>query len=142
MVHTGTVDLANELQCSTQPGLERAPLQTSLQHTLLAAKSGGCQAIDGVYVHLMDETGFEKECQAGVDLGFDGKSLVHPKTVDVANRYFSPSEKELEHAHRIVAAYEQSDKGATLVDGKLVEELHIRRALKLIEFARIIEQRG
>lgn len=138
----GTVDLANELGCSTDPSLERAPLMTSLQMTVLAARACGIQALDGVYIHLSDDAGFLRECEQGLRLGFDGKTLIHPKTIDVANKVFSPSEAAVTQAQRIVTAYENSPKGATLLDGRLVEELHIRRALKTIEFAKNIQKRS
>lgn len=138
----GTVDLANELSCSTDPKLLRAPLMTSLQMTLLAARACGIQALDGVYIHLNDDAGFEKECEQGLQLGFDGKTLVHPKTIEAANKYFSPSEAAVTHASRIVSAYENGPKGATLLDGRLVEELHIRRALKTIDFSKNIQKRS
>ena len=138
----GTVDLANELGCSTDPKLERAPLMTSLQMTLLAARACGIQALDGVYIHLSDDAGFQIECEQGFQLGFDGKTLVHPKTIEAANRVFSPSSEAVAHAARIVQAYENSPKGATLLDGRLVEELHVRRALKTIDFSKNIQKRS
>jgi len=137
----GTVDLANELGCSTDPKLKRAPLMTSLQMTVLAARACGIQALDGVYIHLSDDAGFAEECEQGVQLGFDGKTIIHPKTIEAANKAFSPSEATVTHAQRIVTAYENSPKGATLLDGRLVEELHVRRALKTIDFSKNIQKR-
>ena len=137
----GTVDLANELRCSTDPKLERFPLMSSIQHTLLAAKASGIQALDGVYIHLQDDVGFEKECEQGFQLGFDGKTLIHPKTIDTANRYFSPSEHTIAEAQKIVKAYENSPKGATTLDGRLVEELHVRRAQNTLRYADLIKNR-
>lgn len=139
----GTVDLANELGCSVEPELKRKPLETVLSTCLLTAKARGVQIIDGVYIHLKDEAGFEEECKQGVQMGFDGKTLIHPNTVDKCNEIFSPSQAQLDNAKRICEAYKQAGGGggAIEINGRLVEELHIRRALRMIDFHEKIQQR-
>jgi len=129
----GTVDLANELQCSTDPSLDRQPLMASLQQVVLAARAAGKSAIDGVFIHLDDSAGFERECRQGLNLGFDGKTLIHPKTIDAANQVFSPSAEAVEKAKRIIAAYKAAGTGVVVLDGRLVEALHVRRAFALLE---------
>jgi len=135
----GTVDLANELGCSTEPALARQPLMGALEHVVLASKSEGVQAVDGVYIHLNDDAGFETECAQGAALGFDGKSLIHPKTVAAANRAFSPSQQALDRARRVIEAYEAAGTGVVVLDGRLVEALHVRRAFALLDTARRVD---
>ena len=130
----GTVDLANDLKCSVDPALARAPLMTSLQLTVLAARAANIRVLDGVYTSLDDDQGFAREAMQGLELGFDGKTLVHPKTIDRANEVFSPSPAAVARARRIVEAYAKNGGGgAVSVDGKLVEELHVRRARALLD---------
>ena len=137
----GTVDLANELRC-----LPNAParwnLMASLQNVLLAAKISDCRAIDGVYIDIADEEGFLKECKEGRELGFDGKSLIHPNMISTTNGVFSPSEAEVARATVTMKAYEEAKargSGVAVVDGKLVEELHTREAARILELAALLE---
>ncbi|WP_299294590.1 CoA ester lyase [uncultured Tateyamaria sp.] len=122
----GTNDLAKELQTRFRP--DREPLLTGLGLCLLAAKAHGCAIIDGVYNAFKDTAGLEIECTQGRDMGFDGKTLIHPAQIDIANTAFSPSEDEIDLARRQIAAFEEveaSGQGVAVVDGRIVENLHI-----------------
>ncbi|MBY5933854.1 CoA ester lyase [Tateyamaria omphalii] len=122
----GTNDLAKELQTRFRP--DRLPLQTGLGLCLLAAKAHGCAIVDGVYNAFKDEDGLKIECDQGRDMGFDGKTLIHPAQVDIANAAFSPSEAEIDLARRQITAFEEveaSGQGVAVVDGRIVENLHI-----------------
>ncbi len=122
----GTNDLAKDL--NTRFVADRAPLMTSLQLCLLAARAAGIVAIDGVYNAFKDDEGLTAECQQGRDMGFDGKSLIHPAQIDIANAAFAPSQAEIELAERQIAAFDEAEaagQGVAVVDGKIVENLHI-----------------
>jgi citrate lyase subunit beta / citryl-CoA lyase len=133
----GTSDLAKELQARELP--DRMPLMTSLQLVLLAARANGLTALDGVHLDLADDEGFRVLCAQGRSLGFDGKTLIHPKQITPANLAFTPSPEEIARAEEIIVAHEQSvaaGKGIAVVDGRLVENLHVeaaRRTLALVE---------
>ncbi|MFN4166463.1 MAG: HpcH/HpaI aldolase/citrate lyase family protein, partial [Ferrovibrio sp.] len=132
----GTSDLVKDLNAQHTP--LRLPVITSLGLCMLAARAYGLSILDGVYLDLDDETGFEAACKQGLELGFDGKTLIHPKTIDAANRVFAPSEAEVARAHKIIAAFEQASKegkAVVVVDGKLVENLHVEQAKKLAALA-------
>ena len=122
----GTNDLAKELNCRTRA--DRLPLLASLQISLLAARAHGVVCIDGVYNAFKDDDGLRIECEQGRDLGFDGKSLIHPAQVAIANTAFAPSAAEVELAQRQIAAFtaaEEAGQGVAVVDGRIVENLHI-----------------
>ena len=132
----GTNDLAKELRAALVPG--RAPLVPHLASALLAAREAGIAALDGVYNDVKDLEGFRAECVQGAQLGFDGKTLVHPSQVDVANRVWAPSEAEVEHARRVVDAFaeaEREGRGVVVVDGRMVENLHRDTALRTLAVA-------
>ncbi|MFT5787583.1 MAG: (3S)-malyl-CoA thioesterase [Ascidiaceihabitans sp.] len=125
----GTNDLAKELQ--TRHRADRLPLQAGLGLCLLAAKANGLVIVDGVYNAFKDDEGLKVECDQGRDMGFDGKTLIHPAQVDVTNTAFSPSEAEVELARRQIDAFnevEASGQGVAVVDGKIVENLHVATA--------------
>jgi len=125
----GTNDLAKDLQ--TRDAVDRAPLMTSLGLCILAAKAHACAIIDGVYNKFKDEAGLKIESDQGRDMGFDGKTLIHPAQLAVANAAFSPSEEEADLARRQIAALEEveaSGQGVAVVDGKIVENLHVATA--------------
>ncbi len=125
----GTNDLAKELRC--QPGAARGALVTSLQMALLGARASGIVCVDGVYNAFKDTDGLARECEQGRDFGFDGKTLIHPAQVGVANRIFAPAEAEVEMAHRHIAAFADAQaqgKGVAVVDGQIVENLHVETA--------------
>lgn len=132
----GTNDLAKELRCRQTP--DRAPFMTSIGLCLLAARANGIAIIDGVHPDIADEEGFRVICRQGRDLGFDGKSLIHPSTIAAANEAFAPAPAEIAWARRIIAAYDtaRADGRAVIaVDGQLVEDLHVAEARRLIAFA-------
>ena len=125
----GTNDLAKELQ--TRHRTDRLPLQTSLGLCLLAAKAHGLAIVDGVYNAFKDDEGLKVECEQGRDMGFDGKTLIHPAQVDVTNAAFSPTEEEVELAQRQIDAFQAAEaagQGVAVVDGKIVENLHVATA--------------
>ena len=132
----GTSDLAKDLHCAHTA--LRLPMITSLGLCLLAARAYGLAVLDGVYLDLNDDAGLEASCVQGLELGFDGKTLIHPKTIDTANRVFAPSEKEIEWSKKIIAAHAEAaaeGKGVVVVDGKLVENLHVENAKRIVRLA-------
>jgi citrate lyase subunit beta/citryl-CoA lyase len=139
----GTNDLAKELRATLVPG--RAPLLPHLATALLAAREAGILALDGVYNDVSDLAGFEAEAVQGKQLGFDGKTLVHPSQLEVANRVWAPDEAEVEHAHRVIealAAAERDGRGVVTVDGRMVENLHVDMARRVLATAEAITARG
>ena len=125
----GTNDLAKELNMRFRA--DRLPLITSLQLCLLAAKANGVIVVDGVYNAFKDEDGLRAECEDGRDMGFDGKTLVHPAQVAVTNAAFGPSDAEIDLARRQIAAFDEAEKvgqGVAVVDGRIVENLHVATA--------------
>jgi (3S)-malyl-CoA thioesterase len=135
----GTNDLAKELNCRFRP--DRLPLQMALQTMLMAARAHGVIAIDGVYNEFKDDAGLKVECDQGRDLGFDGKTLIHPAQVEVTNAAFAPSEAEIDLARRQIAALEEVERtgqGVAVVDGKIVENLHVETAKKILAMASAI----
>lgn len=136
----GTNDLAKELNVRFRA--DRLPLITSLQLCLLAAKANGVIVVDGVYNAFKDDEGLKAECEQGRDMGFDGKTLIHPAQVAICNEAFAPSEAEIDLAKRQIAAFEQAEaegQGVAVVDGKIVENLHIVTAKKILAQAEAIE---
>lgn len=122
----GTNDLAKDL--GARFVADRTPLMTSLQLCLLAARAAGIVALDGVYNAFKDEDGLRVECDQGRDMGFDGKTLIHPAQIDIANAAFAPTSAEIELAERQIAAFTEAEaagQGVAVVDGKIVENLHI-----------------
>lgn len=135
----GTSDLTKDLHASHTS--LRLPMLTSLGKCLLAARASGLAILDGVYLDLGDAEGFRASCVQGLELGFDGKTLIHPKQVEPCNEVFSPSKDEIDAARKIIAAYEQAEQqgqGVVLVDGKLVENLHVENARRLVALAEAI----
>jgi citrate lyase subunit beta/citryl-CoA lyase len=132
----GTNDLARELRAPLVPG--RANLVPYLANALLAAREAGTAALDGVYNDVTDLAGFEAECRQGVELGFDGKTLIHPSQVEPANRSWSPSADEVELARRIIDAFtaaEADGRGVVTVDGRMIENLHVANARRTLAVA-------
>ena len=137
----GTSDLANDLHAPHTR--DRLPMLTSLGLCILAARAFGLAILDGVHLDLEDMTGFEQACHQGHDLGFDGKTLIHPKTIEVANRIFAPTKEEVASAQRIIAAHAAAvaeGKGIVVVDGRLVENLHVLNARRIVDLARAIAE--
>lgn len=139
----GTNDLAKETGAVLKNG--RPGFQAWLSMTVLAARAHGLAVIDGVYNALQDADGYLAECGEGRDLGMDGKTLIHPNQIEVANRIFAPSDEEVEVAHEIIAAFMQPEnvsKGAISLNGRMVERLHAEMASKTVSIARAIAQRA
>ncbi len=138
----GTSDLAKDLHA--RHTRERLPVLTSLSLCLLAARAEGIAILDGVHLDLDDDEGFERACRQGAELGFDGKTLIHPKTIAAANRIFAPSSQEVDWSRRIIAAHAEAGaqgKGVVIVDGKLVENLHVANARRVVALAEAIALR-
>lgn len=137
----GTNDLAKELNCRFRA--DRLPMQFALQTCLMAARAAGIVAIDGVYNAFKDDAGLRAECEQGRDLGFDGKTLIHPAQLDVANAVFAPDEAAIDLARRQIAAFDEATAkglGVAVVDGKIVENLHIVTARGVLARADAILQ--
>jgi citrate lyase subunit beta/citryl-CoA lyase len=133
----GTNDLAKELRAAQVPG--RAPLLWALSQLVVAARAAGKVILDGVYNDVKDPEGFLAEARQGQQMGFDGKTLIHPSQVEPANGVWAPSEEEVERSRRIIAAFEEAQaegRGVITVDGRMIENLHVdnaRRALATAE---------
>ena len=138
----GTNDLAKELHAEHVPG--RAPLLTGLSLALLGAREAGKVILDGVYNDVTDESGFEAECVQGRRFGFDGKTLIHPRQVEVCNRVFAPSPEEADKARRIIEAFEEAvaeGRGVVTVDGRMIENLHVDDARRVLALAEAVSGR-
>ncbi len=132
----GTSDLAKDLRAQHTP--DRIPFMTSLGLCILAARAAKIAILDGVHLDLADDDGFVASCRQGRELGMDGKTLIHPKTIAMANEAFSPSEDEIAWSKRIIEAHaeaEKAGKGVVLVDGKLIENLHVEGAKQMVAMA-------
>jgi len=132
----GTNDIAKELRCAHTP--ERQPMITSLGLCLLAARAYGLTILDGVYNDIKDEEGFAAICAQGRDLGFDGKTLIHPSQLAPCNRIFSPETAEVDFARQVIDAFkapENAGKGVLKVEGRMVELLHAEIAERTVTIA-------
>jgi citrate lyase subunit beta/citryl-CoA lyase len=132
----GTNDLAKELRSPIVTG--RHPLVPHLATALLAAREAGKVILDGVYNDVKNPDGFAAECQQGMEMGFDGKTLIHPSQVDPANDVWAPSVDEVEYAERVIAAFDEAvaaGKGVVTVDGRMVENLHVDNARRVLATA-------
>ncbi|HEY6741014.1 MAG TPA: CoA ester lyase [Lapillicoccus sp.] len=139
----GTNDLVKELGTLSVAG--RGPIHTALSLAVLGARAAGVTVLDGVYNDVRDPAGFEEECRQGRELGFDGKTLIHPGQVEIANRVFAPSDEEIETARRTIAAFETArteGRGVATLDGRLVESLHVDVAQRTLALAEAIAARG
>jgi citrate lyase subunit beta/citryl-CoA lyase len=120
----------------------RAPLLSHLATALLGAREAGKAILDGVYNDVKDLDGFLAECRQGKELGFDGKTLIHPTQVEGANDTWAPTEDEISHAKKVVEAFEEASRdgrGVVTVDGRMVENLHRDIALRILETASQIQ---
>ncbi len=136
----GTSDLVKDLHAAHTP--ERLPVLTSLSMVILAARAHGLAVVDGVHLDLQDDEGFAASCQQGKELGFDGKTLIHPKTIAKANEIFAPTAEEISEAHRVIEAHATATaggQGVVVLDGKLIENLHVENAKRLVATAEAIE---
>ena len=127
----GTNDLRADLRVPIAS--DRSAISAALQAIVLAARAAGVAVFDGVFNDLEDAGGFECECAEGRSLGFDGKSLIHPRQIETCNRAFSPSEAEVARARRLVEAY---GGGAERFEGQMIERMHLAAAERLLERAR------
>jgi citrate lyase subunit beta/citryl-CoA lyase len=139
----GTSDLTKDLHA--RPTRDRLPLLTSLQICVLAARAAGITALDGVHLDLEDDAGFAAACRQAADLGFDGKTLIHPRQVDAANEAFAPAADEVEWARRVIAAHARAaatGRGVVVLDGRLIENLHVDDARRVLALTDAIAARG
>ncbi|MGH3518762.1 MAG: HpcH/HpaI aldolase/citrate lyase family protein, partial [Haloechinothrix sp.] len=139
----GTNDLAKELHAECIPG--RAPLLGGLSLALLAARATGRVILDGVYNDVKDLEGFEAECLQGRQMGFDGKTLIHPGQLEACNRVFAPSDDEVERSQKIIDAFESAKaegQGVVTVDGRMIENLHVDNARRILTLAESINARA
>ncbi|MBM3539096.1 MAG: CoA ester lyase [Alphaproteobacteria bacterium] len=139
----GTTDLAADLRAHHTE--LRLPLLSSLSQCVLAARAAGLTILDGVHLDLEDEKGFLASCQQGSELGFDGKTLLHPKTIAGANSAFGPTADEVAWARKIIDAHAKAvgeGRGVLVVDGKFVEQLHVDSAQRTLKLAEAITQRA
>ncbi len=137
----GTSDLTKDLHAQHVP--DRMPLLYALSKCLMAARAFGLAVLDGVHLDLDDMNGFVAACEQGRAMGFDGKTLIHPKQIDPCNDVFAPSQAQVEHAHKVIAAYQEAvrqGKGVVVVDGALVENLHVENAQRMASLHAAIER--
>ena len=138
----GTSDLAKDLHA--RHTRDRMPMLVSLSLCLLAARAHDIAIIDGVHLDLADDEGFAHACRQGAELGFDGKTLIHPKTIATANETFAPSAEEVGWSTKIIAAHAEAaaeGKGVVVVDGRLIENLHVEAARRVVALAEAIAKR-
>ncbi len=139
----GTSDLAKELRARHTP--DRIGMIGALSLGVLAARAYGLTILDGVYLDLNDEAGLQQACRQGRDMGFDGKTLIHPKQIDAANAMFAPDMQEVADARQLIAAWQDArdaGQGVVVVNGKLVENLHVEEALRILTLADAIATMG
>ncbi|WP_071466563.1 HpcH/HpaI aldolase/citrate lyase family protein [Polynucleobacter asymbioticus] len=139
----GTSDLVKDLHA--RHTLDRTETLTALSLSVLAARAYGLCVLDGVHLILDDEAGLKQSCVQGRDMGFDGKTLIHPSQIALANELFGPSAQEIEEAQQKIAAYESAistGAGIAVLNGKLIEELHIQDAKRMLALAAAIQSFG
>jgi citrate lyase subunit beta/citryl-CoA lyase len=139
----GTNDIAKETRARMVAG--RQPMLAWLSRCVLAARAYGIDILDGVYNQLTDMDGLRAECEQGRDLGMDGKTVIHPNQIPVANEIFAPPAAEVDWASKIIAAFELPEnkgKGAISLDGKMVELLHAEMAKRTLALAQAIQAKG
>jgi citrate lyase subunit beta / citryl-CoA lyase len=142
VVVMGTSDLVTELRGRHTE--DREGLVPALAHCVLVTRACGRVVLDGVHLDFRNAESFARVCRQGRDLGFDGKTLIHPSQIDVANATFGPGADDIAMAHRIVAAWQEAQrvgKGVAVVDGKLIENLHVAEAQRTLEFAAALQRR-
>jgi citrate lyase subunit beta/citryl-CoA lyase len=130
----GSNDLAADMRC--QVGVDRQALVPALSQVVITARAWGLAALDGPYNDYQDHGGLEIQCRHAAELGFDGKTLIHPSQIETANRAFSPSAERIAWARQVIAAFEADPKAGVLsVDGRMVERMHLREAQAIAAFA-------
>jgi len=138
----GTNDLAKDTRARLVPG--RAPMLPWLMNCLAAARAYGLDILDGVYNDIGDAAGFAAECRQARDLGFDGKTLIHPRQIEPCNEAFSPTAEEVDAARKIIATFdlpENENKGVLQIEGRMVERLHAELARRTVAIADAIAKR-
>ena len=138
----GTSDLAKDLHASHTR--DRMPMITSLGLCLLAARAFGLAILDGVHLDLRDDEGLTYACEQGLNMGFDGKTLIHPRTLEIANRIFTPSPEEVDWSRQIIGAHAAAvaeGRGVAVYEGKLIESLHVENAQRMVALAEAIAAR-
>jgi len=134
----GTNDLVKELYAEHVPG--RGPILASLHTALLAARAAGIAIVDGVYNDVRDADGFLAECRQGREMGFDGKTLIHPGQVEGANTTFAPSAEAVEDARGLIRAWEDgAGTGVVTFNGRMVENLHVESARRTLDIHEAIQ---
>lgn len=139
----GTNDLAKELRAGLVPG--RHPLIPHLATALLACREADTVALDGVFNDIKNAEAFQAECVQGMEMGFDGKTLIHPSQVEPCNQVWSPSEDEIDHARRVIEAFNEAEadgRGVVTVDGRMIENLHVDNAKRVLAVADAIADLG
>ena len=139
----GTNDIAKDTRARLVPG--RWPMIGWLMNCIAAARIYGIDVLDGVYNNIGDADGFAKECEQARDMGFDGKTLIHPNQIGPCNAAFTPSEDEVAQARKMIAAFdlpENKDKGVVQIDGRMVERLHAEMARRTVAIAEAIAAHG
>jgi citrate lyase beta subunit len=137
----GTNDLVKDMRARHTP--MRLPMVTALGIGMLAARAHGLSILDGVYNDIQDAAGFKAVCQQGLEMGFDGKTLIHPSQVEPCNDIFAPSAAELAMADKIVVAFKAAQaagKGVVTVDGRMIENLHVEQAERALALAAAIKE--
>ena len=137
----GTNDLVKDMRARHTP--MRLPMVTALGLCMLAARAHGLTILDGVYNDIQDADGFKAVCRQGLEMGFDGKTLIHPSQVEPCNEVFAPSASELEMAGKIVTAFKTAQaegKGVATVDGRMIENLHVEQAERALALAAAIKE--
>jgi citrate lyase beta subunit len=137
----GTNDLVKDMRARHTP--TRLPLLTALGLGMLAARAHGLTVLDGVYNDIQDIEGFKDVCRQGLEMGFDGKTLIHPSQVEPCNEIFAPSAAELEMADKIVTAFKAAQaegKGVVTVEGRMIENLHVEQAERALALAAAIKE--
>ena len=140
----GTNDLARELR-SALHATARHPLLPHLATALLAAREAGKVILDGVWNDVKDLEGFRAECVQGFEMGFDGKTLIHPGQVEIANEVWTPSDAEVEQARKVITAFEEGladGRGVITVDGRMIEHLHVANARRVLAVSDAIASLG
>ena len=136
----GTSDLTKDLHA--RHTRDRRPLLVSLELCVLAARAAGVAALDGVHLDLDDDAGFEAACRQATDLGFDGKTRIHPKTIAQANEIFAPAASDVQWARRVIAAHAEAlaqRRGVVVLDGRLIENLHVEDARRVVTLSETIQ---
>lgn len=138
----GTSDLVKELRARHTEN--RHNLAFALQHCVLAARAAGLDVLDGVHLDFRNEASFRSACRQGREMGFDGKTLIHPTQVEPANEAFGYDDEAVAHARRVLEVWEEATaagKGVAVLDGQLVENLHAAEAERVLAFAQALQER-